>query len=290
MKSTSPYLNNGLPNVQWIEIAPEDARVWLDDWNTENRNKRPAHVTRIARDMIAGKFLITGDTIKFDSTGRLIDGQHRLAAIIKSGRAAWILVVTELDPDVQTVVDAGAKRSGADALKFKGLGGHYSVIAAAARIGLSRESGRLVLATDRASVNPTNPEVIEWAVENLDVIEAAARAEHYRKIIPARPAVLTYAVMELSRIDAGLTIEFFDSIRDMRTTGRGDPRLALSKFLAASREGTGHPENQIGFGLFAIFYCWNAWREGKSLTVITPMTRSRDERGNRIPREIPTPR
>lgn len=290
MQSTAPYLNHGLPQVQWINVSPELAAEWLAEWNTQNRNKRPAHVTRLARDIENGKFLVTGDTIKFDYNGRLIDGQHRLSAIVKAGRGAWMLVVTELDPDVQTVIDAGAKRSGGDALKFKGLGGHYTVISAAARIGISRDTGKLVLASDRASATPTNPEIIEWVSENMDIIEAAALADGYRRSIPARPAVLAYAALILRRIDPEQAEEFFDAIQYMRTDGKGDPRLTLSKFLSASQEGKGHPETQIGHGLFAIIHAWNAWRAGEKLHVIHAYRRTKDERGNNLPREIPEPR
>lgn len=290
MQSTAPYINYNLPQVQWVNVTPEDAQRWLDDWNTENRNKRPAHVTRIARDMENGKFLVTGDTIKFDRNGRLIDGQHRLSALVKAGAAAWILIVTELDPDVQTVIDAGAKRSGGDALKFKGLGGHYTMISAAARIGISRDTGKLILASDRAKATPTNPEVIEWVSENMDVIEAAALADGYRRSIPARPAVLAYAALVLRRVDVEQAEEFFDAIQYMRTDGKGDPRFTLSKFLSASHEGKGHPEAQIGHGLFAIFHAWNAWRAGEKLHAIHAYHRIKDERGENLPREIPAPR
>lgn len=291
MQSTAPYINHGLPQVQWVNVTPAIASDWLEQWNNGNRNKRPAHIARIARDMENGNYLVTGESIKFDTGGRLIDGQHRLSAIVKANRPAWLLVVTELDPDVQVVIDANAKRSGGDALKFKQLGAHYSLIAAAARIGISRDTGRLILSSERASATPTNTEVVEWVGDNADILDAASLADSYRRAIPARPAVLAYSAMILRRIDPALADEFFESIRDMRTSGKGDPRLALYKFLSASHDGKGHPEAQIGFGLFAIFHAWNTWRDGKTLLSINPYSKNaKDERGNFLPREIPEPR
>lgn len=285
MNTTAPYTNHGFPTVQWVLVTPELAEQWLEDFNKRNRSKRPAHVANIARDISDGKFLITGDTIKFSKTGRLIDGQHRLSAIAKAGKPIWVLVVTELSSDVQIVIDAGAKRSGGDAVRFKQLGGESNIIAAAARIGIARELGRLTLTTDRANASPTNSEVLEWAARNPDIVEASSAICGMRKHIPMRPAVLAYTYMTFARIDADAAFNFFDSIASMRTTGKGDPRLALVRFLESESEH--HPEQKIGAQLFAATVAWNAWRKGNPMHRIIILSRETDARGNRLGREIP---
>ena len=66
--------------------------------------------------MRAGDWAINGQTIKISKSGRLLDGQHRCAAAIKSGREFDAIVVEGLDEDVFDTFDLGAKRAIADIL------------------------------------------------------------------------------------------------------------------------------------------------------------------------------
>lgn len=65
-----------------VEITPELARQLLSN-NKINRKIKPTIVERYAEQMEAGEWKFTGDTIKVDGEGMLLDGQHRLLAIIK---------------------------------------------------------------------------------------------------------------------------------------------------------------------------------------------------------------
>lgn len=97
---------------KWYDVGPEDAKVFLS-FNTEhNRPVNRRHVEFLTSEMQNGRFLVTGDTIKIDRDGRLIDGQHRLHAIIKSGITLRMLIVDNLDPVAFTVIDQGGRVRG----------------------------------------------------------------------------------------------------------------------------------------------------------------------------------
>lgn len=98
-------------------ITPEKAARWLE-LNEGNRNIVPAHVKRLAKDMARGVFATTNETVAFDLSGRLIDGQHRLTAIVESGKAVQMIVVRNLPEDARLWVDQGRKRTLSDAAKF----------------------------------------------------------------------------------------------------------------------------------------------------------------------------
>lgn len=59
--------------------------------------------------------------VGFDSTGRLVNGQHRLSAVVRAETPARFLVATGLDPSVFAVLDGGKVRNGADVLHIRGF-------------------------------------------------------------------------------------------------------------------------------------------------------------------------
>lgn len=65
-------------------ITPEKAEEYLRH-NVNNRNLHPTRVKALQRDIEANAFLVTHQCIAFNAMGDLIDGQHRLWAIIESG-------------------------------------------------------------------------------------------------------------------------------------------------------------------------------------------------------------
>ncbi len=91
-------------------ITPSVARRYMAH-NTNNYRKINMHKVGIyARDMMNGNWQENGEAIKFNNKGELVDGQHRLEAIIKSDCAIKSLVITGVDNSV-TIYDSGKNRS-----------------------------------------------------------------------------------------------------------------------------------------------------------------------------------
>ena len=84
--------------IKKVMMTPELAKAYLD-LNTRNRSISQNHVRFLSREMQAGRWKLNGDTICLSKT-RLIDGQHRLLAIIDSGMAFPMLVIEELEDEV----------------------------------------------------------------------------------------------------------------------------------------------------------------------------------------------
>lgn len=102
-----------------VKIDPEYARQLL----LLNRNNRPMnfdHVRMLAREMAAGHWKFNGDSIKISKGDRLMDGQHRLHAIIQSGVTIECLIVRGLEDDIFDTIDVGRKRTGGDIFAIKG--------------------------------------------------------------------------------------------------------------------------------------------------------------------------
>ena len=83
-----------------MAVEPEQAQKWLER-NIANRTLRPSRVQEYATAMTEGRWRYTADPIRFDSDGKLIDGQHRLMAVVRSGCTVEMHVVRGLSPEAQ---------------------------------------------------------------------------------------------------------------------------------------------------------------------------------------------
>jgi hypothetical protein len=95
--------------------------------------------------MSAGLWVETPVPIIF-SNGPLIDGQHRLLAVVESGCSQWFQIVNDAPQGVQLVVDQGRIRSAASQLSLTGALGDVShtevAIARSMRAGVNYTNGR----------------------------------------------------------------------------------------------------------------------------------------------------
>lgn len=106
--------------VSTVKITPQMAAQMLLK-NTQNRKISKPHVSDMVRDMVAGNWQQNGDTIRFDWNDELVDGQHRLKAIVESGISMVCVVIRGLDPSAMKTIDSGKKRSYGDRLTIRGM-------------------------------------------------------------------------------------------------------------------------------------------------------------------------
>lgn len=102
---------------QVIEVTPSLAAEWMKS-NSFNRNISRPTVDRYAADMAAGKWNLTHQGIGFDDDGILIDGQHRLSAVIKANATVPMMVTWGAN---KVGIDELRPRATADVIKFGGL-------------------------------------------------------------------------------------------------------------------------------------------------------------------------
>lgn len=101
------------------KISPILAQAYLDK-NCINRNPSIKRVNTYARDMENGNWKLNGETIIFDEDGKLINGQHRLMAVIQANVPVDFLVVRGVQRDA-TLQDRGRNRSAIDAMLMNGF-------------------------------------------------------------------------------------------------------------------------------------------------------------------------
>ncbi len=124
-KAGAPVAAQGQLRTVWMEVDPATARRWLEN-NFRNRRLDDDTVAAYARDMRGGVWVSTHQGIAFNDRDELIDGQHRLHAIIRAGMTVRMMVTFGLPSVIEgremttmDAVDRGRTRSVADQLKIQ---------------------------------------------------------------------------------------------------------------------------------------------------------------------------
>jgi hypothetical protein len=76
------------------EITPQWAKQILETRNPHNRRVSERFVDKLARDISNGAFVTTHQGIAFNENGDLLDGQHRLAAVVMANKSITLPVTT----------------------------------------------------------------------------------------------------------------------------------------------------------------------------------------------------
>ena len=113
---------HGEPFNEVVEVTPSLAGDWLNR-SDGNRSINWEYVAQLARDVKIGRFQCTHQGIAFDIEGRLIDGQHRLWAIVDADVPARLRVFYNEAPENIVNIDANRPRQAAQRITMQGVMG-----------------------------------------------------------------------------------------------------------------------------------------------------------------------
>lgn len=105
-------------NYKEVLITPEMAKEFLAN-NPINRNIRNKRLAKYCDAIKKGEWTLSPSPISFSKDGRLLDGQHRLTAIVLTGIPVKMVVAYGVSDDA--VFDKGAERTTGDSLYMRGL-------------------------------------------------------------------------------------------------------------------------------------------------------------------------
>jgi hypothetical protein len=164
--------------AEFVFVTPELAQEWLQRNIDRNRNVKKSRIGGYVRDIQTNNWVLTGEAIKFDTAGQLIDGQNRCHAIVTAGQGAWALVARGISQDALVVLDSGSARNTGDILVITGLADKADAkdVGAIARLYVAWKAGDVRHAASHigGSSQLTKTEMAE-AVLAMPDIEFAAR-------------------------------------------------------------------------------------------------------------------
>lgn len=248
-------------SVEYEEITPADAEEILEANTENNRNIKLAQVDKYARDMMAGRWEDNGETIKIDTNGKLIDGQHRMRAVLESGATMHFWVARGLPPETIHTVDVGVSRKYSDQLKISGHGNTMQLGAFLRRVFLWDRG----LRTTKGTMSPSNVELDDYLANNEELISLAmSRAQDCAKYFkPLTPSVAAAAFFLCARKDMAMANEYFDKLIDPANIDSGHPVMRLRSRLYNTQRKLS-PDEKLALTCRA----WNHFRAGESVETI----------------------
>ncbi len=222
-------------------VTPDVAQRWLNESNTHNRPLRNNLVDRYAAAMKRGEWKLTAEPIAFcgpysdecnEQQGvTLINGQHRLWAVVESGITCEFTVWWGCEPDEFSVIDQNAPRTLGDVLSTtrRDLPNSTliaSVCSTTARFGLgltSHSNG----ACGSLKLRPAQVESMLLCMEP-ELIAVADYKSQLRKMAP-RPAI---SALLLARIaNQSMTDLIARQLKDAIGFTERDPIRALHVYI-----------------------------------------------------------
>ena len=173
--------------ARWVYVTPKMAEEWLKK-NRCNRKVRLLTVQKYAHSMRNGQWHPNHQGVAF-SKKRLLDGQHRLLAIVESGCTILLQVNYDLADECFLFIDDGIKRNEPDQIsQLRGLSWVNTTSVAVARF-LFRVTNRRV-----AHVEFNKETASEFLREHKEAIQfAAGLFVTKRKGISSAPVMTVFA-------------------------------------------------------------------------------------------------
>jgi hypothetical protein len=187
-------------------IKPEMA-LRLLKLNTGNRAVQIRHVDFLANEIKNNRFKQTGETIKISKTNKLVDGQHRLMAIVKANRGVILTICSGVEDDTFNVIDTGRVRSSADVLFTHGLK-NANNLASAVRYSLMLKNNQ----TNTKGVRYSNQEILDYSCELSglsDIVNYCCTNRKKFSFMP--PSAIAALYFSFEKTNAIKCESFFDS-------------------------------------------------------------------------------
>lgn len=271
-------------SVQSIDVGDLYALELLEAVGDGSSQKRPLSPDNVQRfiDIIRDGLWIP-DVICIDWFGYVINGRHRLAAIIEAGITVPCIILWGCDPRMFAVFDTPKVRSGGDTLYAKGLAGADGVnqnrMAAALRMLHGYKRPRLLVVDEEATFKTWSRKRVEntellalvglypgiyTALESAKVLCASGRKDGQAVFMPAPSVTFCYLARERWPECGPALDEFMIAVTLGLKVGPGDPRKGLYNLMVAA---SASKNTRIPAVKQLALLCkqWNWWLTGRKM-------------------------
>lgn len=243
------------PWSETVTLTPAMAEEWLTR-NTHNRVIRNGRIEELVGAIVRGEWFLNGDAIRFAIDGSLLDGQHRLWAVVLADIPIETMVVWDLQPESQDTMDTGTRRNLGDVLRLR-KEDNAPNLAAALCLQWRWDEG----VVRNASRKPSVAQALAVLERNADLRITVGSAVRLAKRFKMSTSVLAVSWYQFRVLDKDDSDEFFLHLFDGIGLEPGSPVLAMRTWL----------ERHMGVGAKAgaimchalLIKAWNAYRDGR---------------------------
>jgi len=242
-----------------ISITPKLAKVFLAKNNPINRPIRQGSVNVLIEEIKEHGWNLNGETIKFHKDGSLIDGQHRLTAIVQSGVSIKSSIFSGADDDALIKIDTGKARTAADILAMMGYS--YPAIRAGGLRLICLYSRRFKGHRNRF----TPSQIIALQNEHNLNEESPVLGKSLTRLLPPTMACALHHLF--SEKDPQAATEFMESLKDGTGLVANSPIYVLREKLIRISKDRNIQHRETMFMAFCI-KAWNLTRMGQKCSLI----------------------
>ena len=264
IKRPKGIVNNEMFSLK-VDVTPKIAKQWL----TKNKTNRALSKSRLefyTNQIKAEEWQLNGESIKFDWNGNLIDGQHRLTAILEADKSITTYVVFGCDPEAFKTIDTGKARSDSDVLKIAGYE-NTALMASIIRMAMEYKADKYKNAEQNKRLQITHKMILDYALAHKNQLNKAVEytVKNYsnsdKLLTPKLMGGLYYIFSNISEVD---TIDFMNKVcMGIGDLDRFDPIRLLRKRLIDNRSSYSKlPTIMI---IILVFKTWNLYRNGDSI-------------------------
>jgi hypothetical protein len=260
------------------KITPKIASELLLNNHSAQRNVSLAHVTNLSNQMKSGLWKTNGESIILDGKSNILDGQHRLRAVVMSGVTIDFLIVRGVNPECFTTIDGGMKRSCGQIFTIAGVSDGNNFAACASGVMnyrravnvIIREKGGGMIKGGSLSTNirPSPQEVMyEYSAHKIEYDHAVKIARKVRHMITISASG---TIAALALIDGNESIEWVTSFWESVATGENltsqSPAYHLRERHIANK-GARH-KFSVNHSILLCAKAWNLYASEKSCKLL----------------------
>lgn len=226
------------------KVSPSLARKWLErSEEFSQRGLRKKRIEKLVHAIQSGQWQVTHQGIALNDDGIVLDGQHRLHAIIQADETVQVLVMRGVSDEAFHSIDTGASRTPADSLKIAGYN-DTNVLAAVVKSLLVYDRVVGTIANEWATLdrNTTTADILEY-LDDHDRREAAIQSVKTGRMIAGAvsrfgsttPIAAVQLILKTHPTDIGpdTIAEFNARLMDGVMLPSRSPILALRRWLVS---------------------------------------------------------
>lgn len=250
-----------------VELINKERALELLNTMPTNRNVKKANLNKLISVLQNNEWdAENGEVIKINKEGQLIDGQHRLMAVVKTNKAVNMAIMYGCGSNAMKTIDTGATRSINDVLKLNNVKSYVKV-----PFVIQSESvinkGKTIRYTNQETKYKTPLSVLDVYLSNKMIIDEtttqATRFYANLKLLSPSQVVAYYNIFK--KIDEESANEFFEQLSSFNITNTqimllkqkliADKTTTLRKLSSTEKEAM-------------LIKTWNAFMQGSEKKIL----------------------